>query len=339
MGQTATGMIALASHGVGRVSVDPAMVRGEGGAHDARLVVPVSVEMSSQPAERQLALTRLTGTLHLDQLDIPGLRIGLPDSVDLTYNMPCRSVPEGSMPHVVELRFPLGLALIERIERYRHANDDREAVLYLHLEGTVVWLHTTHGSPPMAATPHAEAGRDAASRFALHSEMSTFWLLRIDRLRIAIDQAQWTRNVLPGLGYDLVRLVEFTLPPSLPDTASADARFAQLLRAFDSGRYEDAVAGTRGIRAAWRSYVGATKQKPVASAVAERLQWPPTDPRRELLDQLWKSVTDLANVPHHPEGQTATFEPTAADARLQLMLAIVLSDYLGDVLHVDNHSA
>jgi hypothetical protein len=336
MGRHSVGTITLSNHGVGRVSVDPATVRGEGEAHDARLVVPV--EMSSQPEERQLALTRLAGTLHFDQPDIPGCRVGLPDSADLTYNMPCRSLPDGSMPHVVELRFPLGLSLIEKIEWHRHANDDCEAVLLLHLEATVVWLHTTHGSPPMAATPHAEAGRDAAARFALHSEMSTFWLPRVDHLRIAIDQAQWIRNVLPGVGYDRVRLVEFTLPPSLPDVARADAGFGQLLYAFDSGQYDDAVAASRGILAAWRSYIGATKQSPVASTVADRLQWPATDPRRALLDQLWKTMTDLANVPHHPEGQTEAFEPTAADARLQLMLAIILSDYLGDVLHVDTHS-
>jgi hypothetical protein len=330
MGQASTGYITLSNYGVGRVSIDPAMVRGEGGAHDARLVIPVSIEMASQPAERQLALTRLSGALHLDQPDLPGFRIGLPDTVDITYNMPCRSFPEGSVPHIVELRFPLGLPLIERIERHRHANSEHEAVLYLHLEGTVVWLHTTHGNS--ADSPRAEAGRDVAARFALHSEMSTFWLPRIDHLRIAIDQAQWIRNVLSDVGYDRVRLVEFTLPPTLPDAVNADVLFAGLLRAFDSGRSEDAVAATRGVFAAWRTYLSATRQKPVASTVADRLQWQATDPRREFLGKLWKSATDFANVPHHPEGQTVPFKPTASDARLQLMLAIVLSDYVADVL-------
>ena len=70
----------------------------------------------------------------------------------------------------------------------------------------------------------------------------------------------------------------------------------------------------------------------MASTVADRLQWQATDPRREFLGKLWKSATDFANVPHHPEGQTVPFKPTASDARLQLMLAIVLSDYVADVL-------
>lgn len=234
MGQAPTGHITLCNSGVGRVSIDPATVRGEGGAHDARLVIPVSIEMASQPVERQLALTRLFGALHLDQPDLPGFQIRLPDTVDLTYNMPCRSVPEGSMPHLVELRFPLSLPLMERIERHCHGNSDHEAVLYLHLEGTVVWLHTTHGNP--TDSPRAKPGRNVAARFALHSEMSTFWLPRIDHLRIAMDQAQWIRNVLSGFGYGPIRLIEFTLPPSLPDIANAEARFDGLLRTFDSGR-------------------------------------------------------------------------------------------------------
>jgi hypothetical protein len=336
VGQAPTGLITLSNYGVGRVSVDPAMVRGEGGAHDARIVVPVSIEMSPQPAEQQLALVRLSGVLHLDDPSLPQSRIGGPDSVDLTYNMVCRSLPDGSVAQVVELRFSLAAPIIEKLERRRHDAHAHEAVLHLGLEGTVVWLHTTHGNVPPRNTESA-LGREIAGRFALHSEMSVFWYTRIDSLRLAIDQAQWVRNVLPGLGYNNVRLVELTLPPILPFSANAGTRFAQVQQAFDTERYEDAVAGTRAILSAWNSYFRTGKQRLLADVLGKLLGWPPADPRRPLVDALWKSVTDFANVPHHPEGQETPFDPSPADARLQLLLVTILSDYLGNLL--DLHSA
>lgn len=99
--------------------MDPATICGEGGAHDVRLVVPVSLEMFAQPPEEQLALTRLSGSLHTDQTALPHSRVALADSRDLIYNMPVRSVPQGSIPHTVELRFPLSMSVIEKLEGQR----------------------------------------------------------------------------------------------------------------------------------------------------------------------------------------------------------------------------
>lgn len=335
MGHVASATISISNHGVGRAQVDPATIRGEGDAHDARLVVPVSLEMHPQPAEEQLALIRLSGSLHTDQMAAPQSRIGLPDSCDLIYNVPIRSVPQGSMPHTIEFRFPLSTRVIEKLEKQRHAAPDREAALYLHLEPILAWLHTAPGNVAVISTPEEETGRNLAARFALHSEMSIFWLPRIDPLLLAVDTSQWVGNVLPGLGYDRVRLIEVVLPPSLPPMANAGARFDALRRALDSRRYVDAVAASRDILSAWSSYLGANKQKPVATIVGQRLGWPEGDRRYALLDSLWKALTDLANVPHHPEGQVLAFEPLAADARLQLLLIVAVSEYLSEVLDVD----
>jgi len=324
----------LSNNGVGRVQVDPGTIRGEGGAYDARLVVPVSLEMFSRPVEQQLALIRLSGSLHTDQTALPQSRIGLPDSRALIHNMPVRTLPEGSMPHIVELRFPLSMPVIEKIERSRHASSDREAVLYLQLEPILAWLRTTHGNPLTSATLQSDEGRNLAGRFALHSEMSILWFPKIDPLWLAIDTSQWVSNVLPGLGYDRIQLIEVTLPPPLPHTANAEARFAALRQALDSRRYDDAVAASRDILSAWSGYLGASKQRTVASDVGQRLGWPDGDRRYALLDSLWKALTDVANVPHHPEGQAQPFEPSAADARLQLLLTAAVSEYLAEVLNL-----
>lgn len=334
MGQLAQVSISLSNQAVGRVQVDPATIRGEGGIHDARLVVPVLMEMSPQPIEEHLCVIRLSGSLHMDYTALPPSRTGLPDSQDLVYNMPIRSLLHESTLNTVELRFPLSMPVIEKLERHRHGSPEREALLYLRLEPTLVLLRTTHGNVPVSAVPQAEVGQNHAARFGLLSEMSIFWLPKIEVLRLVIDTSQWVDNVLPGLGYDRVRLVELTLPPSLPPGVNAEARFAAFRQALDSGRYDDAVAASRDILRAWSGYLEASKQKPVATVVGKRLAWPEGDPRRSLLDALWKGLTDVANTPHHPEGQTQPFAPSAADARLQLLLSAALSEYLSDVLDV-----
>jgi hypothetical protein len=59
-----------------------------------------------------------------------------------------------------------------------------------------------------------------------------------------------------------------------------------------------------------------------------RQGWPEGDIRRDLLDTLWKEIGDVANAPHHPEGDVNAELFDARDARLILLLTATLSKYV-----------
>ena len=279
-------------------------------------------------------MLRLSGSLHLSDPENPATRIGLVDSHDLIDNMACRSIPSGNTTTLVDLRFPLTLPLVERLEAARHASPEEEFVAHVHLDGVVAWLRTTHGEAPLPGETIEDTQPGGLWGLGLHSEVSLFWLAKIDPLRLAIDTSSWVRNVLPGLGYDRVRLLEIIFPPPLPPVGNAARQFDAARKALEAKRYSDCLSATRGVISAWNRYLDATKSNPVQDVLGNRLGWEADDPRRALLQGLWKTLTDFANVPHHPEGQRhgQPFDAGPADAELQLMLIAVVSEYLGDLL-------
>jgi hypothetical protein len=78
----------------------------------------------------------------------------------------------------------------------------------------------------------------------------------------------------------------------------------------------------------WEKQYRATSKRRVAEVVADERQWPANDIRRQLLDTLWKEVGDVANAPHHPEGDVNAELFTGRDARLLLLLTAALSEYV-----------
>jgi hypothetical protein len=335
MAQVAEGDIkAGLSRIVGHVRVDPGMIRAEAGPLEPRLVVPVSVEMSNQPADRMLALTRLRGVLHLDDPNNASTQIGMPASVDLVPGMHVRSLPNGRSVHGVELRFNLSLASVYRLEFGRHEVEAGDFTIYLRLEAPLVWVRQTWGEArPSGGRAGNTVGDDPFQmQFGLHSEFSYFWTSEIDRLRVQIDQSVWINKVLPGFGIDNIRLVEVTLPPGLPDIGNAAKIFDDAHRAFNAKRYEDCIGKCRGIIRAWNKQLGASNKQHLAELVADTQRWPTDDPRREVLDSIWQALLGAGNVANHPEGQDALYEPTAHDARLHLMMTAIVSEYLHRVL-------
>ncbi len=148
-------------------------------------------------------------------------------------------------------------------------------------------------------------------------------------MSVQIDQSHWVDNVLPGLGYDRLRLLDLSFPPPLPDHSNAAAQFDRARGALDQRRYGDCIQECRGLLNMWERQYGATDQQRIAEKIAQERQWPDNDIRRQLLDTLWKKVSDIANAPHHPEGDVNAELFTGGDARLLLLLTAALSEYLG----------
>jgi hypothetical protein len=326
MARVVEGHITLGSRIIGRVRADPGAVRAAGGPHEPRLIIPVTAEMHTRAADEMLALIQLTGTLHDDAVNLATSRVGTPHTAHLINGMPCRSLPEGVVGEVVDMEFGLSPFAVNRLEDVRRRTGSGACLLHLSLDGTVAWLKQTNGDIGASDGP-----TPFGTSLGLHSELSVFWSTKIGVLNLSIEPSAWVANVLPGLGVDRVRMVELTLPPSLPDTGNAGARWDEARRAFHAQRYNDSIAACRSLIRAWNGQLGATSKKHLADIVAEQCGWPTDDPRRALLDAIWQGLIDVANAPHHQEDQAVAFEASPADAELHMLMTAVVSNYVAEV--------
>jgi hypothetical protein len=159
------------------------------------------------------------------------------------------------------------------------------------------------------------------------SEVLPFWTTQVQPLQINIEQSTWVNHVLPGLGYDQLRLVELKFPPPLPDHGNAAVQFDKARRALDERRYDDCIKECRGLLKMWEKQFGATSEYPVADVVARDRHWAAGDDRRDLIYALWQRISKIVSVPHHAEGEvTLVFD--RRDARLVLILLAALSEYI-----------
>lgn len=311
---------------VGQVWVDSGAVRGEGGPVRPQLVMPVTIEMNPQPHGAMLGVIWMEARLGSQQYASPSQLLCQPVRQPLFSNGPAHSVPNGTAEQRAEVRFFLSPAEVEDVERRRLTTNSELFTVYLSLDLIVaaVKSYNEFGSgQPAEQTPwQPELG--------IFYQAMPFWNSHVEPVMVHIEQSVWVRNVLPGLGYDRLRLIELLFPPPLPDHRSATAQFDKARRALNEGRSDDCIKECRGLLTMWRQQHGATRSMPVATMVAQRRGWPSTDVRRTLLDSLWKEVGDMASYPHHPEGQVDAQSFTPKDARLVLLLTAALCDYVSE---------
>jgi hypothetical protein len=309
---------------VGTVSVDGGAVRGEGGPIRPQLVVPVTIKMSPQAEERMMALTWINSWLTTSQPAMVQNAVAEPVQRWLLNALPARSFPNHAGDHREDLRFFLTPWQVEDLEQRRHAGPEGQFQLYLGLDVTVAAVRTHNSITPGQPVPETEYD----PQFGMYSELRPFWNARVDAVWVQVEQSTWVRNVLPGLGYDRLRLVELTFPPALPGHSNAAAQFDKARRALDERRYADCIRECRGLLNMWEKHYGATSKRRIAEVIAADRQWPVGDVRRKLLDILWKEVGDVANAPHHPEGDVDGDIFDFRDARLLLLLTSALSEYV-----------
>jgi hypothetical protein len=313
------GIMLYGTISVGSVSVNGGAVRGEGGPVRPRIVVPLNIEMSPQPDDAMIAVVSLTASLGARAHASPTQVLCQPVTRLLTNRFPAHSGPTTNS-HTEELRFFLSQAEVEEIESLRHATSADVFTLFVDLDVTVAALKSYNKSGTEQTS--------WASAFGMFSEVRPFWAVQVQPLQINIEQSAWINNVLPGLGYDQVRIVELKFPPPLPDHKNAASQFDQAKRAFDQRRYGDCIKECRGLLNMWEKQYRATKEKRIAEVIAEHRDWPEDGIRRQMLDALWKEIGDVANAPHHPEGDVDAELFDRRDARLILLLTSALSEYI-----------
>lgn len=315
--------ITVGNRGVGEVWVDGGTVRAEGGLLHPQLVIPLTLALSPQRDDAQIAVTWLRAGISATDQAQPHTFICPPTAPSLMDGFHARSLPSPH-DHTVELRFFMTHLEVAALEAQRQRHPSDPFMLHLRVEGTVAGL-VTHNQVRPGEVPEPSPWDVQHGMF---SEVLPFWTTRIHPVRFAIEESRWVREVLPGLGYDRLRLLEVTFPPPLPDHPSAAIEWDKARRAFDERRYGDCIAECRDLLAMWGRQLGATKANPVASVLADRSKWPADDRRRIFIDGLWKAATDLVNVPHHPEGHAVQQHFDCEDARLMLMLAAALSEFV-----------
>jgi hypothetical protein len=308
---------------VGTISVDGGAVRGEGGPVRPQLIVPVTIAMNPQPDEAMITVVWLFARLSTDQNASPHLMICQPISQQLVDGFHAHSIPHAPTEHTEYLRFFLTPAEVEDVEQRRQAAKADVFQLYLGVDAIVAAMKTHNGFGPGQAPEQTPWH----IHFGMFSEVMPFWTSQISPVWVQVEPSTWVRSVLPGLGYDRLRLIELTFPPPLPDHTSAAKQFDKAKRALDERRYGDCIQECRGLLNMWENQYGATSNQRLADIVAAERHWPDNDIRRSLLDTLWKEVGDVANAAHHPEGQVDAQAFDGRDARLLLLLTSTLSEY------------
>src|SRR5258708_8173599 len=101
---------------VGKVQLDPAEIKGEGGEHDPRLVVPIKVELQQHSPGHQIIIVRLSASLHLDQNAFPNNQFASKVIYEPTYDMQMRSLSGSANTSRPELRFSLTPAQLKALE-------------------------------------------------------------------------------------------------------------------------------------------------------------------------------------------------------------------------------
>jgi hypothetical protein len=276
------------------------------------------------PENAMIAVTWLGARLATDQGASPHAAICQPISVNPTVGFHVNSISEVSTDRTIELRFFLSPMEVELIEQQRQAAPNDGLELYLGVDVTVAGVQVFNTVEPGKPAPEEPWG----TQYGQFSQVFPFWTSKVHPIRVEIEQSKWSRDVLPGLGYDRLRLMELIFPPALPGHPSAAKQFDQARRAIDQRRYGDSILACRGLLNMWEKQLGATKKNRVAEVIAHARGWQDGDVRRDLLDVLWKEVGDIANAPHHPEGNVDAEIFDARDARLVLLLTAALSEYV-----------
>ena len=305
---------------IGLLSVNGGAIFGEGGAVHPRIVIPLKVEMSPQPEGAMIAIISLTASLGARPNASPAQVLAQPVTRQLLSGFRVAS-QRFKHEYTEDLRFILTQAEVEDLEALRHDTGTDEFTLHLDLDLVVAAIKSGNKQESDSPWDH---------RFGMFAEVYPFYTARVQPLQINIEQSTWVNKVLPGLGYDELRLVELTFPPSLPDDKSAAGQFDQAKRALDQRRYGDCIKECRGLLNMWEKQYKTTKERHLAEVIAAARSWPENDVRRQLLDTLWKEVGDVANAPHHPESDVDAELFERRDARLIFLLTSALSEYVSE---------
>jgi hypothetical protein len=324
----------ISSYTVGSISVDENGVRGEGPTLNPHLKIPIKVELTARPTIQQLAIANLWCTLNLGDPHQAATQVGPPIPVFSNSAFLAASPAEGKSASPYDLRFPVPLAALHFIEVRRHASQNHDFVANLVFNATIIWvsgvgnsISSLQGTEPRAIPDNPFA---ATPSMGMLFTVAPFDLGGTEPLQVRVSASQWVADVLPGLGYDRVRMIEFTLPKATGAVSETVIKYLDdAFVHYDAARYRDAISRCRDARNALEAHLGASSSHPIADVVMERLGLSNEDPRRAYIFDAWSTYSKLTNAgPHYQRADGLTRH----DALLCLNATPMFVEYLGGLL-------
>ncbi len=320
---------------IGKVLLDPADIKGEGGWHDPRLIIPIKITLNPQPLERQLIITRLTASLHLTDAIGQNNQFGARISYDPILNMRIRSLVDVTNDDGLELHFNLTHEQIKLLENMRHQPGRN---LYLYLEPIIVWNKHTGNEGRYTQGQRVPDPQDGGWSLGVgyFSDFAYFWQATIGKLRLDLASMRWAESIFSGMGYDRYRLVEIALPSAsrlVPDEALT--LFESARKDYDAADYNGCVGKCREVIERLEQHLRVPPhQHTLGTAVARELHWPPTPAGRAprdheaFLNEACKAYFALTSMAHHYPSTTSLLP---ADAHTSLISIAGLLEYLGQL--------
>jgi len=296
--------IEVASRSVGEIAIDGAATRGEGGPHDPRLVLPLSISMSPRPLDQMLVLTEIARSLHLGQDATDQNQVGPTVSRSLLPQMHARSLPGYVSDHFVEIRIPLGHPAVAHLEAYRHRSPGANFRCQLRLTGGVAFVHQVAGSANAGDNVRPLVDNPFGLEYSILSTLAYFWVSSISPLTLEVPSSAWVERVLPGLGLEHVRLLEIGLPTTVaPLPAMILEQFDRARADLDAGRRRECIQKLRDVRHDIEKHLGATSASPVATLIAQHRGLQPNSAQEAYFGSVWKALADLTNATHTAHGR------------------------------------
>lgn len=305
---------------VGKVTLDPTEIKGVGGWHNPYLHIPIKIQLYAREKGERIALIRLTASLHLTELQDISNQFGARVSYDLIYNLPNRSL-DGTNPSEggAQLLFGLTHEQIKQLEDLRHEPNSN---LYLRLEPIIVRLRQTEQAYLTLGNQQVNIG--------LQSDLEYLWLADIGALRIPTAEMKWAEKIFPGIGYDLFRLIEITLPSSsrfVPD--GAIEMFEKARRDYDTTDYPGCVENCRHAIEAIEQHLSVPPHThKLGDAVAKALGWSTDSDQCKFLNRACQAYFGFTSAAHH---YPSTISLLPADAHTALLSTATLLEYLGQL--------
>jgi hypothetical protein len=240
------------------------------------------------------------------------------------------SIPSSPVEHHVTFRFPLSREQVRLLESYAQRLAEQEVPIGLRTHAALAWVRQSENVRRLGA-----AGHPIAATLGLASELWSLESAKIEPLELRLRREDWAVQVLPGLGADEVRLIAVHLPAASPALGSEAAAAIDMARQrYDEGDYRGAVQACRDLRDAVADHLGADG-KQIAERVGEKLALPADSPTRALLDNLWKTLSDLSSAAHHRQGK----QLGQAEARASVLIAATVVEYLTEILGPNSPAA
>jgi hypothetical protein len=286
------------------VSLEVDRISGIGGPEYPRLFIPI--DFTLRPSEDRGKIETYSLLWLQSGLHIGNIKIGDGFSEPIAEY----SWLELS-PRQISIEIPLDLYRIEKIEERRR--DD----IQFRLSGSA--LVAKHPSVLKAGSNEQQEYRRDVEKFTKGSFNITF----------SIPQSHWVNQILPGLGYGKVKVIEIPMQEkTIPDTfKNALEEVIQAQNYFTQGDYDKAVEHCRnaleplkGFLPEIKTLLTNSKYEWVAEVGQATYDW---------VDKIYKKTRDVSSIPHHPPsvGHFSRFEAQAI-----LMVTIALLSYTGKYL-------